>query len=175
MKADNTAELVENKVLVEHRPSQDRLWQKGFGERKERHLVLDLKEALYLLEKEKLKIKIKKHGKIVSAKALRTLAAKKEKHFFKKFTVFSDLRSRGYVVKTGFKFGFDFRVYPKGKKAGEAHTQWVIEIKTQDEFLKMPEFSRLVRMAQTLHTTPLVAVVDSENEVNYYSVSRMVP
>ncbi|MFH0954888.1 MAG: tRNA-intron lyase [Candidatus Micrarchaeota archaeon] len=175
MKSDNSAELVENKVLIEHRPSQDRLHQKGFGERKERHLVLDLKEALYLLEKEKLKITIQKNGKRVSARQLRTIAGKKEKNFFKKFVVFSDLRSRGYVVKTGFKFGFDFRVYPKGKRPGEAHTQFVIEVKTQDEFLKMPEFSRLVRMAQTLHTAPLVAIVDAENEINYYSVGRLVP
>ncbi len=175
MKADNSAELIENKVVVEDQKSRDRLWQKGFGERKERHLVLDLKEALYLLEKTKLKITIKKNNKTVTPKQLRQIAGKREKNFFKKFVVFSDLRDKGYVVKTGFKFGFDFRVYPKGKRPGEEHSQWVIEVKTQDEQFKMPELSRLVRMSQTLHTIPLVAIVDAENEVNYYSVARLVP
>ena len=170
---ENSGELVENKVLVEHLATKDRLIQKGFGELKSRALVLDLREALYLLEKSKLKIK--HHGKAVTGRSLRSMAAKKEKNFYKKFVVFSDLWDRGYVVKTGFKFGFDFRVYPKGKRPGEEHSQWVVEVKTQDEQFKMPELSRFVRMAQTLHTTPLVAIVDSENEINYYQLGRLVP
>ena len=47
MRSENSAELVENKVIVENRASRDRLWQKGFGERKPDYLVLDLKETLY--------------------------------------------------------------------------------------------------------------------------------
>lgn len=173
MEPKDIGELVENKVIVESRPSQDRLWQKGFGERKPDHLVLDLKEALFLLEKKK--ISIKKRGKAVSKKQLLGIATRRENSFFKKFVVFKDLREKGFVVKTGFKFGFDFRVYPKGKRPGEEHSQWVIEVKNQEEKFSMPELSRFVRMAQTLHTKPLVAVVDAENEINYYEFGRMVP
>lgn len=173
MEPKDLAEIVENKIMIEARPSIDRLWQKGFGERKPDHLVLDVKEALFLLEKNK--IKLKKRGKAVSKKALLAIGVKREKHFYKRYQVFKDLRDKGFVVKTGFKFGFDFRVYPKGKKPGEAHTQWVIEVKNQEEFFKMPELSRFVRMAQTLHTKPIVAVVDAENEINYYEFGRLVP
>ncbi|MBU0635415.1 hypothetical protein KKE06_00110 [Candidatus Micrarchaeota archaeon] len=60
MKAQNTAELVENKIIVEERSSMDRLWQKGFGEKKSSHLILDVKEALFLLEKKKIAIKKKR-------------------------------------------------------------------------------------------------------------------
>ncbi|MDO8624610.1 MAG: tRNA-intron lyase [Candidatus Diapherotrites archaeon] len=165
-------ELVGNKVLVFARAETDRLHQKGFGERKEGHLVLDLFEALYLLDKKRISIIAK--GKKLSSSALRALGQQSEDRFFKKFVVFSDLRERGFVVKTGFKFGFDFRVYPRGKKPGEAHTEFVVEVKGQGEKLSMPHLSRMVRMSQTLHTQCLVAVVDSENEINYYSMSRLV-
>lgn len=173
MEPQNKGELVENKIIVDERPSQDRLWQKGFGERKTDHLVLDLKEALYLTEKNKLKIK--KRGKAVLKKQLLAIGTRRENGFFKKFVVFKELRDKGFVVKTGFKFGFDFRVYPKGKRPGEAHSQWVIEVKNQEEKLAMPELSRFVRMAQTLHTQALVAIVDAENEINFYEMKRLVP
>ncbi|MBU1931051.1 tRNA-intron lyase [Candidatus Micrarchaeota archaeon] len=173
MKAQNTAELVENKIIVEERSSMDRLWQKGFGEKKSSHLILDVKEALFLLEKKK--IAIKKNGKAISKKKLLAVGTRRESGFYKKFVVFKELREKGFVVKTGFKFGFDFRVYPRGKRPGEAHSQWVIEVKNQEEKMKMPELSRFVRMAQTLHTKALLAIVDAENEINYYELSRLVP
>ena len=124
---------------------------------------------------EKKKLSVKKNGKTVSKKQILAIGTRRENGFYKKFVVFSDLRDKGYVVKTGFKFGFDFRVYPKGKKPGEEHSQWVIEVKNQEEKFAMPELSRFVRMAQTLHTKALVAIVDAENETNYYEMARLVP
>jgi tRNA-intron endonuclease len=159
-------------VLVFSRPEIDRLAQKGFGERKEGHLVLDLFEALFLTERKR--FAVLHRGKKLSESALRSLGQKSEDRFFKKFVVFADLRERGFVVRTGFKFGFDFRVYPRGKKPNKAHTEFVVEVKSQGEKLGMPQLSRMVRMSQTLHTQCLVAVVDSENEINYYSLSRLV-
>ncbi|MBS3061619.1 MAG: tRNA-intron lyase [Candidatus Diapherotrites archaeon] len=165
-------ELTGNKVLVRSQSELDRLFQKGFGERKGRELVLDLNEALFLLERERLKIE--KAGKAVSARQLLLLAEKLEPHFYKKFVVYCDFREKGFVIKTGFKFGFDFRVYPRGKKPGEAHSQFVVDVKTQNEKLSMPQLSRMVRLSQNLHTVCLQAVVDSENEINYYSLARLV-
>jgi tRNA-intron endonuclease len=165
---------VQNKVLVQDRRTIDQLSQKGFGERKDRELVLDLKEAVFLIEKEKLDVEDEKEKKI-SREELLKLGIKSEKNFYSKFLVYADLRQRGYVVRTGYKFGFDLRVYPRGKKPGEEHTQWVIDVKTQDDKFTMPAFSRAVRLSGNLKTTLLVAVVDSENDINYYEVKRLVP
>ncbi len=166
--------LVQNKVVVEGRKLQSQLQQKGFGERTEHEFVLDLKEAIYLLEKKKIKLK-GSNGKKAGKRALLQKAERKEKNFFSKFVVFRDLRDRGFCVKTGFKFGFDFRVYPRGKKPGQAHTQWVVHVATQDERMGMPALSRAVRLAGNIRTTLLLAVVDSENDINYYSVERITP
>ena len=166
--------LVQNKVVVEKRRLQDQLRQKGFGERSEREYVLDLFEALYLLEKKDLSIK-DLQGKKVSRKKLLEQAFAKDKKFYSKFLVFSELREKGFCVKTGFKFGFDFRVYPRGKKPGQEHTQWVINVSTQNEKFDMTGLSRMVRLSGNVRTEMLFAVVDSENDINYYKVERITP
>ena len=172
--AGSDAVLAENKVLVEDKRKRDQLIQRGFGERLEKSLVLDLHEALFLLDKEKLSIQ-KLNGRVVEEKDLLKLGLKLDKLFYSKQQVFTDLRNKGYVVRTGLKFGAHFRVYPKGKKPGEEHTQWVVQVAGQNDKLAMTELSRMVRLAGNIHTTILQAVVDSENDVNYYELRRTLP
>jgi len=166
--------LVQNKVIVEAQRLQSQLQQKGFGERTAHEFVLDLKEALYLMQKSKLKVTDEK-GKNVSKSKLLAFAGKKEKDFYGKFAVFRDLRERGFCVKTGFKFGFDFRVYPRGQKPGQAHTQWVVHVAPQEERFTTPGLSRMVRLAGNIRTVLLLAIVDSENDINYYQIDRVTP
>ena len=166
--------LIQNKAIVEKKRKQSQLQQKGFGERAEGEFVLDLHEALYLLEKKKISLK-DSDGKKVSKKKLVSHASRREKNFYNKFVVYRNLRDRGFCTKTGFKFGFDFRVYPRGKKPGQAHTQWVVHVATQSERFSAPELSRMVRLSGNIRTQMLIAVVDSENDINYYRVERITP
>ncbi|MEM0360018.1 MAG: tRNA-intron lyase [Candidatus Diapherotrites archaeon] len=167
------AELIENKVVVSEKRKRDQLISKGFGETEGKNLVLDLKEALYLVEREKLEIV--KGKTVVSEKKLLEIGEKTDPKFYSKYLVFRDLREKGYVVKTGYKFGFDLRVYPRGKKPGEEHSQYVINVCTQDEIFSMPEISRMVRLSANLNTVFVQAVVDSENDINYYPITRLLP
>jgi len=167
--------LLDDKVMLRDKRLGDTLRQRGFGEAKDKELVLDLFEALYLVEKEKVHIEEVKGTKPISEEELVKYSSKKIKNFYIKYQVFRDLRERGFVVKTGFKFGFDFRVYPRGKKPGEAHSQWCINVTSQDDKYNFIEMSRMVRLASNLKTKLLNAVVDSENEINYYEVVRVTP
>jgi len=166
--------LAENKVVVESRILRDQLQEKGFGERFGKKLVLDLYEALYLLEKRKFEIQDLRKRAVGEEQLLRA-AKRLNRRFYSNFVVYRDIREKGYVIKTGFKFGFPFRVYPKGKKPGEEHTQWVILVCTQEERFSMPELSRMVRLASNLNTVLVQAVVDSENDINYFAIERLVP
>ncbi|MCX8189914.1 MAG: tRNA-intron lyase [Candidatus Diapherotrites archaeon] len=165
--------LLENKAIVENPRFRDELLQESFGELIERKLVLDLNEALYLLKKGRIKIK---HGKKdLTEETLLNMGISEDKRFYTKYLVFEDLRSKGYVVKTGYKFGFDFRVYPKGKKPGEAHTQYVVNVCKQNDVFKMHEMSRMIRLSGNINTLLVQAVVDSENHINYYQIIRSQP
>lgn len=169
----DVAQLLENKVIVEDATLKGTLVEKGFGESKGRNLVLDLYEALFLTQKEKVLV-LDKKGKVVSEKKLFALGLEHDKKFYSKFVVYSDMKERGYCIKTGLKFGFDFRVYPKGKKMGEEHSKYVIHVAPESEKISMPQLSRLTRLSGNIHTLALVAVVDSEDSVNYYSMERVL-
>lgn len=166
--------LVDNKVIITDMRRKDQLMQKGFGEFEAGKLVLDMKEAVYLTEKKKISVEDSKENAL-DRESLIKYASKKNKRFYRVYVVYRDMRERGYVVKTGYKFGFDLRVYPRGKKPGEEHTKWVIGVHTQDDKFSMPEFSRMVRLSGNLKTTLRIAVVDSEDDINYYEVSRVTP
>lgn len=166
--------IVSDKIFLQDKKESDRLRQRGFGEQKNRELVLDLFEGFYLMQKDKLGIEDSK-GKNLSEEEFLKKASAKIKDFYVKYQVFFDMRERGYIVKTGFKFGFDFRVYPRGKKPGEAHSQWCINVSAQNDKYNYIEMSRMVRLAGNLKTKFLDAVVDSENEINYYETERITP
>ena len=74
-------------------------------------LQLSIIEALYLMEKGKLEVK--KDSDEVSIDDMYEII--RENGSFANYIVFNDLRNRGYVVKTGFKYGSEFRLYERGR------------------------------------------------------------
>jgi len=163
-------ELIENKVLVGDSTLKGKLVEKGFGESKGRELVLDLYEALFLVANKKITIISGK--KKLKGKDLLTLGLKQDNKFYSKSLVFSDIRERGYSIKTGLKFGFDFRIYPKGKVMGKAHSQFGVMVASENEKISMTQISRITRLAGNIHIKAIVAVVDRENSINYYLMDR---
>ncbi|MEK6958711.1 MAG: tRNA-intron lyase [archaeon] len=166
------ATLMETKIIVDDATTKGTLVEKGFGEGKGRGLVLDLFEAIYLTEKGKLSVCDNK-GKSISTKKLLTLGLESDKNFYTKNAVYADIKEKGYCIKTGLKFGFDFRVYPKGKKVGEAHSEYGLHVATENEKLNMTQLSRMTRLAGNIHLKAVIAVVDREDEINYYEAERL--
>jgi tRNA-intron endonuclease len=169
---EDSAFLSEDKAIIEEKATASRLEARGYGKKDAHRLVLDLMEALLLNEISGLKVFRK--NKELSFNELMAYAEKQEKQFSQKYLVFSDLRKRGYLVKTGFKFGFDFRVYPKGKAMDESHTESVIQVIPETRTLSLNDFSRMVRMAQTLKTSLVLAVIDNENNISYFKTERIL-
>src|SRR3989338_11660309 len=82
----------------------------SFGEIISNKLNFSLYEALFLIEKGKIKI-IDRKGDIINADSFEKKAIRIEKNFLTKYAVFKNLREKGYILKTGLKFGADFRAY----------------------------------------------------------------
>ena len=53
------------------------------------------------------------------------ICKKYDKNILTKFLIYRDLRNRGYIVKDGFGFGSDFRVYERGH-FGEKGAKYLI-------------------------------------------------
>jgi len=171
------AALLENKIVVPK--GFDELEQRSYGKPIGGRLELSFVEALYLLEKGR--IRLTKAGKAIKFDALMELALKKDRRIHEKYVVFADLRNSGLVAKTGFKFGCDFRVYQRGvsvkrgpKEASE-HTKWIVFAVPEDYRCSFTELSRAVRLAHSIRARMLWALVDNEANVTYYEAVRMKP
>ena len=148
--------------------------QSRFGEIKEGKIQYSLVEALFLYEKGKVNIKNDK-GKELNLDSFVKLATKFEPNFWKRFCVYRDLRTRGYIVKTALKFGADFRVYDRGVKPGEDHAKWIVYPVHETETFTWYEFSAKNRVAHSTRKKLMLGIVDDENDVTYYICSWMRP
>jgi len=147
--------------------------QSRFGEIIQRKVYYSFVEALYLLERGKMSITHK--NKKLSFNSFMNEAKEMEKNFFTRYAVYSDLRSRGYIVKTALKFGADFRVYAKGKKPGEEHAIWIVYPVYETSSLTWHEFSAKSRVAHSTKKNLLIAIVDEEGDVTYYEIEWKRP
>ncbi|HLD80513.1 MAG TPA: tRNA-intron lyase [archaeon] len=168
-----TGRLVENKVVVDDLDFASLYKQKGFGELKDKLLHLSLHEAVYLSEKGKLAVEEGK--KAVPVKELLKLGSKQEQRFLSKNLVFKDLRERGYVVRTGLKYCVDFRVYPRGQALEEAHSKWIVHVVSEEEKFDIFDITRAVRLAQSVKTNLIFAIVDAEGDISYYKIKWIRP
>ncbi len=160
--------LVEREVIITDERAISQLVQKGYGSRRDGKLHLSLVEALYLMEK----------GRLSVLSGERTLSSDEllsgEDDLLLRYAVYRDLRERGYVVKTGFKFGAHFRVYERGAYPKE-HSRYLVHTVREDSDISFTELARAVRLAHGVRKKLLFAVVDDEGDVTYYSVERVTP
>lgn len=178
-------ELIENRVII-WGPSAVALYdESGYGkplpEENPDRLELELVEAAYLVEKGRLKVKQKGKKRALKFENIIKIGAEQVNQFHPQFVVFRDLRERGYLVKTGYKFGAHFRVYERGvklkrgPKAAHEHTKFVVHCVPEESAFSLPEMSRAVRLAHNIRATFVWAVVDRESDCTYYEIKRLTP
>jgi len=158
----------------------DQVYEPGFyGKQLGDRLELALVEACLLLKRGR--IRVFNSEKEINFQELYDYARSLDRRFSHRFRVYEDLRERGLVVRTGFKFGCDFRVYErgvqlkKGPKSAKEHTKWIVFAVPEDFTMSFQELSRAVRLAHNIRARMLWAIVDNEGDCTYYIVQRMKP
>lgn len=146
----------------EGRSLYDNFWLGQYGSYKasERGKLnkLDVYEALFLMEKGVLSLKN------IDEKQLVSQASRGRKEFKSLYAVYKDWRDKGYVIKTGFKFGTHFRAYFPGAKPGKsgngewAHSKHVIHVFPKSSRLLISEWARAIRVAHSVRKTFILAV-----------------
>ncbi len=156
-------------IKIDDFRSQDQLRNKGYGDKENNNYLLETYEALYLLHLNKLVIT---NGDVVDFSDLMKHALKYDKEIVTKFLVYRDLRSRGYVVKEGFGFGTDFRVYERGGYE-KKRAKYVVFCVNEGINVKVGELSKHVREIETMGKNAIAAVVERRGEVIYYKLTNM--
>ncbi len=119
---------------------------------------LDIYETVLLMEYDML------HICEYSKKQIIKIASSIRKDFLKLFEVYQDWREKGYVIKTGFKFGTHFRVYFPGATPVKIddkswiHSKHVIHVFPKDSRLLISEWARAIRVAHSVRKTFILAV-----------------
>lgn len=177
-----TGKLVDTRVKIwdeeESNKIHDKFYYGKFVE--DGYLELSLVEALHLFEREELKVE--SNQQFLERDEMYQMFSEMDEDFDHKYAVYGDLRERGYIVKTGFKFGAHFRVYPRGvnpykegPKKDREHTKWIVQAVPENFKQDYQDMSRAVRLAQNIRAKMLWGVVDSERQVTYYEVGRVTP
>ncbi|MBL7051483.1 MAG: tRNA-intron lyase [Nanoarchaeota archaeon] len=168
------AEYIEGQIIASETDQSREMYDKSrYGESLKNKYQYSLVEGLYLLERNKMKIK--KGKKVLSYDDYLKLAQKKNKNFWIKYMAYKDMRNRGYIVKTALKFGADFRVYDRGIKPGEDHAKWVMYPISESDSCSWHEFAAKNRVAHSTRKRLLIAIVDDEGDCTYYSIAWTRP
>jgi tRNA-intron endonuclease len=164
--------LLKNRVIIFDPSFAGRLlsnefFGKPFGE----GLQLSFVEALYLAQRGSLELHTPT-GAILPANKIFSFMKKLQPDIEQRLSVFTDLKQRNMLVKTGFKFGAHFRAYTQ--QPDRTHAEYLIHVVEKDFTSIWAEISRAVRLAHSVNKEFVFARVD-ETQVEYIKLGRLRP
>ncbi len=124
-------------------------------------LKLNFLETIFLAKYMGLKV-VGPDGKFLTpAKILKYVASKRE-YAKQLYEVYEDWRLRGFIVKSGFKFGSHFRIYFPGvspiSPTGYVHSKHVLHVFPKEQRLLISEWARVVRVAHSVKKTFILGI-----------------
>ncbi|MEC7711099.1 MAG: tRNA-intron lyase [Thermoproteota archaeon] len=165
-----SAKLINEKIIVLNPKMQNVLTERGFGELENDNLILNSFETLYLLYNNKLELK--KVNKVIIFDELMQKFIQKNDDILIRFLLYRDLRTKGYVVKDGFGFGSDFRVYERGNY-GLKDAKFLIFAFNEGTQQKIGKLYKNIDEITKMGKEPIIAVIERRGEVIYYKINKM--
>lgn len=132
-----------------------------------RSLKLDVFETLFLQKHCNLKVKNVETNEYLNFNQIIKLT--KSTNLFKAlYEVYEDWRLRGFIVKTGYKFGSHFRIYFPGaspiRKDKWVHSKHVLHIFPKYERMLISEWARAIRVAHSVRKTFILGIPGMKEE-----------
>jgi tRNA-intron endonuclease len=164
---------LEERVLVFDGELADELRRGHYGRPAGKALQLSLLEAVYLEEEGVLELQAARTGQPVSHAALLRKARQSQDDFDLRLRAYRDLRRRGLVVRTGFKYGTHFRLYDTDPES--SHARYLLHAVPKGYTSTWPEISRAVRLAHGVRKEMLLARVATKDDISYLKLGRSRP
>jgi tRNA-intron endonuclease len=165
-----TGTQISNQTCITDKKMIHDLVQKGYGEIEQEKLFLKQFETLYLLYAKKLILKKGKNP--IDFSSFMSVCQKTDTEILTKFLIYRDLRNRGYVVKDGFGFGSDFRVYERGHY-GEKGAKFLIFGLNEGQQEKIGNLQKKIEEITQMGKEPIIAVIERRGEIIYYKINKM--
>lgn len=142
-----------------------------FGKIVGRRLQLSLLETAYLLKRGLVEVRNADTDRTIGLSRLVKEAKTVQPDFELRFRAYEDLKARGIVAKTGFKYGTHFRAYEGDPEVH--HAKYLVHALPRGHRGMWPEISRAVRLAHGVKKHILFGEVGGE--VRYVRLERVRP
>jgi tRNA-intron endonuclease len=164
--------LMDDRVLIFNDKTSKKLFEEEFyGKPFGKGLQISLVEALYLLNKDFIKIQKVDNEKNINFNLFKNYIKVKQPDIDLRFDVYKDLKKRGLIVKTGFKFGTHFRAYTK--KPNIAHAEYLVHVVNKNFKSIWSDFSRAIRLAHSVNKEIIFAIYNKK--IEYIKLGRLRP
>jgi len=167
-----TAHLLEDRAMVVEEADARTLHANGFyGKIVGRRLQLSLIETAHLLKLGTIELRNADTDRRIALPRLLAEARKIQPDFDLRLQVYEDLKERGIIAKTGFKYGSHFRAYEGDPD--RSHAKYLVHGLPEKYRGMWPEVSRAVRLAHGVKKSLLFAATGSS--VRYIRLERVRP
>lgn len=158
--------------LIYIRGDFEKLYKQGYGEIVDGELEIHPLEAAYLSWSQRVEI-FNEKGEQLGLKELLSMILPDQSNFLK-YIVYSDLRRRNRVVV--YERATEFlRLYPKGAWVGETPAKQLIFPLSEDQPVSHSHLLDSLEKAVRFRKELVLAVVDDEMNVTYYTAEKFVP
>ncbi len=167
-----TAHLLEDRAMVIDEKEAQSLHGNGFyGKIVGRRLQLSLIETAHLLKRGAIELRNADTDRRIALPRLLSEARRIQPDFDLRLKVYEDLKARGIIAKTGFKYGSHFRAYEGDPD--RTHAKYLIHALPEGYRGMWPEVSRAVRLAHGVKKSLLFAAAGER--VRYVRLERVRP
>lgn len=137
-------------------------------------LIIEPIEVLLLSERRRILLwkDNDKNKKQCDFEDLLTYFTQFDDRLWQKYIIYMDLRKRGYIVRTGYGEGIDFRVYKRGADYENDSAKFLIYPVFEGTPIELRDLDKISRVALSSRKDLIVATVDRLSKPIYYSVKK---
>jgi len=163
--------IIEDKVLLrtDNEDIVELCRKSEYGTFVEEGILLDPLEAVFLLERGKIALSLRDTTKRLSVLDAMLMFSSKERDFWVKYLVYSDLRKRGYIVRRGFSEDLNFMIKRRGAKVYE----YLVSIIKEGRRIDFRTLSSILEKSLRAGKELIISIVDKEGNISYYTLSRL--
>ncbi|MBD3216072.1 MAG: tRNA-intron lyase [Candidatus Lokiarchaeota archaeon] len=140
----------------------------------EKILILDPIEVLLLCERKRIILweENDKSKDQYDFEGLISYFSQFDTNLWQKYAIYMDLRRRGYIVRSGFGDGIEFRVFKRGADFREDVAKYLIYPVFEGSPIELRDLDKISRVALSSRKDLVVATVDRLSKPIYYSVKK---
>lgn len=141
---------------------------------KQHILIFEPIEVLLLSERKRILLweNNDKNNNLYDFENLLTYFTQYDDRLWQKYIIYMDLRKRGYIVRTGYGDGIEFRVYKRGADFEKDTAKFLIYPVFEGDPIELRDLDKMSRVALGSRKDLIVATVDRLSKPIYYSVKK---